>query len=166
MPAADVVNWQRKRYLVVSAVAVADMAQSKTRMGGFLGALFGGIGPNFDFTAADANQDGNVSPEELAAYRAARLTAIDANNDGIVSTEELTVSQSAAEAERAARKAARGLLRRIRAELRATVGAALQLKSTPELQFAEDDVTGGVARVQALLDEMARRDAGTPPPAE
>ena len=51
-------------------------------------------------------------------------------------------------------------------ELRATVGAALQLKSTPELQFAEDDVTGGVARVQALLDEMARRDAGTPPPAE
>jgi len=66
----------------------------------------------------------------------------------------------------AARKAARALLRRIRTELRATVGSALQLKSTPELQFAEDDVTGGVARVQALLDEMARRDAGTPPPAE
>ena len=64
----------------------------------------------------------------------------------------------------AARKAARALLRRIRAELRATVGSALQLKSTPELQFAEDDVTGGVARVQALLDEMARRDAATPPP--
>jgi len=64
----------------------------------------------------------------------------------------------------AARKAARALLRRIRTELRATVGAALQLKSTPELQFAEDDVTGGVARVQALLDEMARRDAATPPP--
>ena len=64
----------------------------------------------------------------------------------------------------AARKAARGLLRRIRTELRATVGAALQLKSTPELQFAEDDITGGVARVQALLDEMARRDAATPPP--
>lgn len=64
----------------------------------------------------------------------------------------------------AARKAARALLRRIRTELRATVGSALQLKSTPELQFAEDDVTGGVARVQALLDEMARRDAATPPP--
>ena len=40
------------------------------------------------------------------------------------------------------------------------------LKSTPELQFAEDDVTGGVARVQALLDEMARGDAVKPPPAE
>ncbi|MEY4853648.1 MAG: hypothetical protein RIR32_324 [Verrucomicrobiota bacterium] len=64
----------------------------------------------------------------------------------------------------AARKAARALLRRIRTELRATVGSALQLKSTPELQFAEDDVTGGVARVQALLDEMARGDAATPPP--
>ena len=65
----------------------------------------------------------------------------------------------------AARKTARALLRRIRAELRATVGSALQLKSTPELQFAEDDVTGGVARVQALLDEMARRDAAPKPPA-
>ncbi len=64
-----------------------------------------------------------------------------------------------------ARKTARALLRRIRAELRATVGSALQLKSTPELQFAEDDVTGGVARVQALLDEMARRDATPKPPA-
>lgn len=64
----------------------------------------------------------------------------------------------------AARKTARGLLRRIRAELRATVGSALQLKSTPELRFAEDDVTGGVARVQALLDEMARRDAAAPKP--
>jgi len=59
----------------------------------------------------------------------------------------------------AARKAARALLKRVRAELRATVGGILQMKSTPELRFVEDDVTGGVARVQAMLDEMARRDA-------
>ncbi len=58
----------------------------------------------------------------------------------------------------AAGKAARALLRRIRGELRSTVGHTLGLKSTPELTFVEDDVTGGVARVQALLDEMSRKD--------
>lgn len=58
----------------------------------------------------------------------------------------------------AAGKAARTLLRRIKGELRSTVGRTLGLKSTPELTFVEDDVTGGVARVQALLDEMSRKD--------
>ena len=56
--------------------------------------------------------------------------------------------------------------RRIRAELRATVGTALQLKSTPELRFAEDDVTDGVARVQALLDEMSRKEKPADPAKE
>jgi hypothetical protein len=32
------------------------------------------------------------------------------------------------------------------------------MKNAPELILAEDDVTGGVARVQALLDEMSRKD--------
>jgi ribosome-binding factor A len=63
-----------------------------------------------------------------------------------------------------ARKAARALLKRVRAELRATVGGILQMKNTPELRFVEDDVTGGVARVQAMLDEMARRDAAQAKP--
>lgn len=58
----------------------------------------------------------------------------------------------------AAGKAARALLKRIKGELRSTVGRTLGLKSTPELSFIEDDVTGGVARVQALLDEMSRKD--------
>jgi ribosome-binding factor A len=64
----------------------------------------------------------------------------------------------------AARKSARALLKRVRSELRATVGAALQLKSTPELLFAEDDVTGSVARVQAMLDELSRQDGTKPKP--
>ncbi|MFM9001165.1 MAG: ribosome-binding factor A [Opitutia bacterium] len=59
-------------------------------------------------------------------------------------------------------KAARALLRRIRGELRSTVGRTLGLKSTPELTFVQDDVTDGVARVQALLDEMSRKDAPKP----
>ena len=57
------------------------------------------------------------------------------------------------------KKAARALLKRVRLELKATVGQVLQMKSTPDLIFVEDDVTGGVARVQSLLDELSRNDA-------
>ncbi len=57
------------------------------------------------------------------------------------------------------KKAARALLKRIRSELKATVGQILQMKNTPDLIFVEDDVTGGVARVQSLLDELSRKDA-------
>lgn len=63
----------------------------------------------------------------------------------------------------AARKAARALLKRVRTELRATVGGLLQMKHTPELLFSEDDVTGGVARVQAMLDELGRKDRESKP---
>jgi ribosome-binding factor A len=58
----------------------------------------------------------------------------------------------------AAKKAARAFLKRVRRELRATVSGILQMKSAPDLLFVEDDITGGVARVQALLDEMSRQD--------
>jgi ribosome-binding factor A len=56
------------------------------------------------------------------------------------------------------KKAARTFLKRIRRELRAAVSGILQMKNAPELILAEDDVTGGVARVQALLDEMSRKE--------
>ena len=64
----------------------------------------------------------------------------------------------------AERKTARAFLKRVRTELRSTVGGILQRKHTPDLLFAEDDVSGGVARVQALLDEMARKDRAAQPP--
>ena len=52
----------------------------------------------------------------------------------------------------------------MRTELRSTIGGILQMKHTPDILFAEDDITGGVARVQALLDEMARKDRAANPP--
>ena len=64
----------------------------------------------------------------------------------------------------AGRKKARAFLKRVRTELRATVGGFLQMKHTPDLLFTEDDITGGVARVQALLDDMARKDRAANPP--
>ena len=64
----------------------------------------------------------------------------------------------------AERKKARAFLKRVRTELRSTIGGILQMKHTPDILFAEDDITGGVARVQALLDEMARKDRAANPP--
>lgn len=58
----------------------------------------------------------------------------------------------------AEKKAARNFLKRIRKELRSVVSVILQMKTAPDLLFAEDDVTGGIARVQTLLDEMSRKD--------
>ena len=60
----------------------------------------------------------------------------------------------------AAHKAARALLKRIRTELRSTVGGILQMKHTPEILFTQDD---GVARVQAMLDELSRKDRENKP---
>ncbi len=145
---------------LMGSAAVAERAHGQPRMGGFLGALFGGIGPNFDFTAADANQDGNVSPEELAAYRAARLTAIDANNDGIVSTEELTASQSAAEAERAARKAAR-LVANLDADADGQLSTAeLLAKPVPPEAFGRADTNADGVIDQAEATTAAERPQG------
>ncbi len=64
----------------------------------------------------------------------------------------------------AERKKARAFLKRVRTELRSTIGGILQMKHTPDILFTEDDITGGVARVQALLDEMARKDRANNPP--
>ena len=64
----------------------------------------------------------------------------------------------------AVRKKARAFLKRVRTELRSTVGGILQMKHSPDILFTEDDITGGVARVQALLDEMTRKDRTTNPP--
>lgn len=64
----------------------------------------------------------------------------------------------------AVKKKARAFLKRVRTELRSIVGGILQMKHTPDILFVEDDVTGGIARVQAMLDELSRKDAPPKPP--
>ena len=49
-----------------------------------------GAGGAFDFAKVDADADGLVTSDELAAYRAAEIAAMDTDGDGFLSVEELT----------------------------------------------------------------------------
>lgn len=53
------------------------------------GPMEGGPLAMIDFDAIDADKDGKITKEELAAHRAARVTAADADKDGKLSAEEL-----------------------------------------------------------------------------
>ena len=44
----------------------------------------------FDFAAVDANKDGKITPEEIAAHRAVEIAAADADKDGLISADELS----------------------------------------------------------------------------
>lgn len=48
-----------------------------------------GHGPQLSFEELDANEDGKVTPEEMAEHRANMFTAQDADGDGFLSKEEM-----------------------------------------------------------------------------
>ena len=58
----------------------------------------------FDFAALDANKDGKVTQDEIAAAREARVQALDTDKDGFLSPEELTAAEMQAAGERAQRR--------------------------------------------------------------
>ena len=49
----------------------------------------GGFGADVMFDQLDADADGKVTAEEIAAARQARVTGLDANSDGLISASEL-----------------------------------------------------------------------------
>lgn len=65
------------------------------RWGGMMGFGMMGDGPGFDFAKVDANGDGKITSEELAAWRQAGVTGIDADGDHLISAEELSAKMMA-----------------------------------------------------------------------
>jgi uncharacterized protein (DUF2141 family) len=59
------------------------------------------------FAAIDANSDGKVTQEELAAHRAAMFTAADSNGDGALNSDELAARELARFSERLSDRTAR-----------------------------------------------------------
>lgn len=64
-----------------------------------------GMMPVFNFEELDADKDGKVTKEELAANRAAKFTAADADKDGKLSGDELIAMREAAMAAQKAERA-------------------------------------------------------------
>jgi Ca2+-binding EF-hand superfamily protein len=98
-----------KRAILISTAAVltltigagSAMAFGKDRMGGHHGPR----GPMFNFEEVDANSDGKITPEEIAAHAKARFDEQDANGDGALSAEEITAFMQAKQAERMTKRA-------------------------------------------------------------
>jgi Ca2+-binding EF-hand superfamily protein len=112
------------------------------------------------FAAADADADGMLTPEELAAHRAARFAAADANGDGALDAAEVTAWQRAEAEARLAARAAR-LIERQDDNGDGALSAAELGESPVEARFAridtDDDGRITLAEAEAAAERMARR---------
>ncbi len=72
---------------VLGTAALAD--RGGMGMGGMGGPEGRGAMLTETFDTIDANKDGSITQDELAAYRASEFTAADSNGDGALSAEEL-----------------------------------------------------------------------------
>ncbi|PPB80212.1 Ca2+-binding EF-hand superfamily protein [Albidovulum inexpectatum] len=61
----------------------------------------GMMAPMPDFDEVDANGDGKITREEIAAHRAAAIAGLDADGDGFISKDEMTAFATARATERA-----------------------------------------------------------------
>jgi hypothetical protein len=109
------------------------------------------------FEEVDTNSDGQLTREEIDAWRTTRATAIDSNGDGNVSLEELTAAEAAQAAERAQRMM----------EARDANGdgmltaAEMMLPAVPDRMFDRIDTDGdgaiSKAEAEAASERMADR---------
>lgn len=96
-----------KNTILTSALAVSIV------MGGALGVSAQGHGgqhgqgPHHSFDEIDANGDGQITAEEMAAHRQARFEAMDTNGDGKVSADEMQARMQERMQDRVSRMMAR-----------------------------------------------------------
>lgn len=122
----------------------------------------GGAPMPFDFATLDANGDGQVTQDEIAAQRTARIAAMDTDGDGNLSEAELTAAHEAREAER---KAAR--TKQMMARMDANKDGVVSLaEMTPDADhgvkmFKRIDANGdgaiSKAEADAAMEKMAKR---------
>ncbi|WP_319826369.1 EF-hand domain-containing protein [Thalassovita sp.] len=87
--------------LTLTAGAGSALAFGKDRMGGHH------MGPRepFQFEEVDADKDGKITQEEIAAHFKARFDAADTDKDGALSAEEMAAQMQAKQAERMTNRA-------------------------------------------------------------
>jgi hypothetical protein len=91
--------------LTLAAVVAAGLSTASfAQQGGHGGA---DRQPPFNFSEMDANSDGKVTKEEIAAHRTAMIAAIDANGDGNITADELMAMREQQAEQRATDRAAK-----------------------------------------------------------
>ena len=134
--------------LMLGTAAIAD-GKGGLGMGGH-GMMMDG--PAFDLATVDADKDGKVSKEELAAHQAARVAAIDANADGKLSAEELAAMHMKA-METAAKTMAERMIERLDTDADGALSAAeMAARPMPEAIFDRIDANEDGFIDQAELD--------------
>lgn len=117
-------------------------------------------GPNFDFSAIDADKDGKLTEAEVKAFRAARLKAVDVDGNGTISEDEL-VAHRLKLAEAAMRGHAKMAMTRLDVDGDGAVSVTeLQAAPNPSLRmFGRVDTDGDGALSQAEVDAAKARMA-------
>ena len=123
----------------------------------------GPMGPMMleQFAAMDADKDGKVTKEELAANRAAKFTEADADKDGKLSADEMLAMREKAEAARKA-EMAKAMIARIDTDKDGFVSAA-EMEAMPMMDKMFDRVDGdgdgaiSTEEMEAAKARMAER---------
>lgn len=140
--------------LLGATLSTAAMAE-KGPMGGMMG------GPLMNFEELDADKDGKVTKEELAANRTAKFTEADADKDGKLSADEMLAMHEKAQAARKA-EMAKGMIARIDTDKDGFVSAA-EMEAMPMMDKMFDRVDensdGAISteEMEAVKARMAER---------
>lgn len=115
---------------------------------------FGGDrGPKVEFETLDADGDGRVTEAEIQSFRQGQVTALDANDDGFLSAEEIAAHRSRGQGERAAR-----MVERLDADGDGLLSAAeLAVRGDRMGLFGRIDANGDGAVDQAEFDTARER---------
>ncbi|GAA6206906.1 hypothetical protein NBRC116601_01990 [Cognatishimia sp. WU-CL00825] len=93
-----------KRAVLISSVTVVALALGAATVSAKgMGGKHGQQGPRFNFEEVDANADGKITLEEMAAHAQSRFAAVDTDGDGNLSADELQAAKENARGERTQR---------------------------------------------------------------
>jgi Ca2+-binding EF-hand superfamily protein len=138
----------------LSTVAMADKGPMAAPLGG----------PMMNFDELDADKDGKVTKEELAANRAAKFAEADADKDGKLSADEMVAMREKAEAARKA-EMAKAMIARIDSDKDGFVSAA-EMDAMPMMDKmfdrVDENADGAISKdeMEAVQARMAERMKG------
>lgn len=112
-----------------------------------------------NFDAMDANKDGKITPDEMAAFRKARMAEADANKDGMISAEEMVAYGDRMQAERKLQRA-KGMITRFDTNKDGQLGLdEMPTPKDPSKMFSRIDTDGDGAISKAEADAMKAKMA-------